>query len=104
MIMHLSEAVQVELRKSIGPLKLVNPLQPVMQYTLQLSMRDERLVARFLLELAAKEYPEAESGVGLQPAGTLDELKGDDKGPVELRKVPEAWMESPPEGGLPTSG
>jgi len=104
LILKLSEKSQFDLRRRIGPLKLFNPLNPCMQYTLQLSMRDERLVARFLLELAAKEYPEAESGVGLQPAGTLDEQKGDDKGPVELKKVPEVWMESPPEGGLPTSG
>jgi len=100
----LNEKVQAELRDRIGPLKLFNPLKPSLHYTLNLQMRDERLVARFLLELAAKEYPEVEAGVGLQPAGTFDEQKGDEKGPVEMKKVPELWLEAPPEGGIPTTG
>jgi len=105
LVVHLKEELQATLRRHIGPLKLFNPLRPIRQYTLNLAMRDERLVARFLLELAAKEYPETESGaLGLQPAGTLDEQKGDDKPPVELKKVPDLWMEPPPEGGLPSLG
>jgi len=101
---HLTGQSQKILRKNIGPLKLFNPLAPNMFYTLNFWMRDEKLLARFLLELAAKEYPPVEVGVALQPAGFFDEQKGDDKGPIELKKVPEIWMELPPEGGLPGHG
>ena len=79
-----------------------------MHYELNFWMRDERLLARFLLELAAKEYPHVEVGSGLQPAGTFDGEDKDKKGnpkPVQtLKKVPEAWMETPPDGGLPLIG
>ena len=52
---------RVTLRKSIGPLKIFNPLMPNMHYDLNFWMRDERLLARFVLELAAKEYPYVEA-------------------------------------------
>merc|ERR1711871_966056 len=104
----LDDAARVTLRKSIGPLKIFNPLMPNMHYDLNFWMRDERLLARFVLELAAKGYPYVEVGSGLQPAGVFDaedkDKKGNPKPPQTLKKVPEAWMEVPPDGGLPTKG
>ena len=104
LIPSLDETTRAKLRHQLGPLYLFNPLEPNAEYMLNFSMRDERLLAKFILGLATTEYPPVDSGVGLQPAGTFDELKEDAKGPVELKKVPEGWLLQEPEGGLPHMG
>merc|ERR1740130_1804160 len=98
LLLQFPPATAQRLRRQIGWIKLFNPLEVEKPYSMDLAIRDERLVAIYILEVAQQEAP-GEDGlvlpIQLRAEGAEEA--------VELKNVPEIWWEEFPLN-VPTTG
>lgn len=87
-----------QLRRQLGQIQLFSPSDVDRVFNLDFRLKDERLIAQYLIELALHEMGGEE---GLKLPGTLLQPEAED--PDELKNVPGGWLVEFPDN-LPTQG